>query len=192
MKKLLLLLSTLIASTSLFSATLQYNINGRLTGATQVNVGGVFYDVEFRDGSFLNLYAGEINNLVFHNASEANAASDSLLNQVFIGVHDTDPRVRGCTDLASCHVLTAFDVSTDGVSTHYSVAVNNSDFNADYSYLNLSAWGMGSDTTYYPWAVQAVWSAPAPEVPLPSSAWLFGSALISFFAAIKKRNKVVC
>lgn len=107
---------------------------GQLTGATDISVNGLLYDVEFIDGTCIDLYNGCDNSLLdfpFHSISSANAASQALLDQVFIddstSLFDSNSSLtRGCipNNFGQCSVYTpyAFDTSRVAVSvaTNYS------------------------------------------------------------------------
>jgi len=69
-------------------ATLTVTGGGLLAGATGVNVGGTLYDVEFVDGSCIALFDGcdAITDFEFTTESAAVAASQALLDQVFLNV----------------------------------------------------------------------------------------------------------
>ena len=73
-----------------------------LTGATNVNVGGVLYDVEFVDGTCINVFSGCDNaaeDFAFSSVEVATSAANALLSQVFVDtpvngspeLFDTDP-----------------------------------------------------------------------------------------------------
>lgn len=79
------------------------NIDGKLTGAQNVNVGGVLFDVQFVDGSCFDLFDGcnEVSDFDFNTAAAAVFAAEALLDQVFVdsgdGLFATDPSLTfGC------------------------------------------------------------------------------------------------
>jgi len=79
---------------------LQVDIAGILTGANGVDVGGALYDVTFSHGSCVDLYSGcdQLSDFTFTDGFDAVAASQALLDQVLVGVYDSDPsRTRGCS-----------------------------------------------------------------------------------------------
>lgn len=83
--------------------TLIIDGTGKLTGATGVDVGGSFYDVTFLDGSCFSLFGGcdETTDFFFQTQSDAVAAAQALLDQVFLdgpsGLFDTDGTLtQGC------------------------------------------------------------------------------------------------
>ena len=84
------------------TATLVVDGSGNLTGATGVTVGSATYTVSFQDGTCFGLFGGcDSAAFAFHSASDAEAAAQALLDQVFIddGTHSFDSlpgKTRGC------------------------------------------------------------------------------------------------
>ena len=93
-----------LSSTSATGAVLLVNGSGLLTGATGVNVGGTLYDVEFVDGTCIAVFDGcdDGSDFALRTLSEAEAASQALLDQVFLdvpglGMFDSTPSLTyGC------------------------------------------------------------------------------------------------
>lgn len=106
MRKLALALAAVTALSApapASAATQIVNGSGQLTGATGVNVGGVLYDVTFAEGSCAGLFSGcnASSDFSFHNLTDATAAAQALLDEVFVdtlaGNFDTDPSLTfGC------------------------------------------------------------------------------------------------
>jgi hypothetical protein len=78
--------------------------SGTLTGATNVNVNGTLYNVEFVDGTCVGLFGGcdSASDFTFQSSSDAQAAAQALLDQVFLdgvsGQFDSQPQLTlGCT-----------------------------------------------------------------------------------------------
>ncbi len=93
------------------AATLVVDANGQLLGATEVDVSGTLYDVEFLDGTCASLYNGcGLNDVPFPNASAALAAASQLRIQVFLGsVYDTEPELtNGCENTKRCFLYAPF------------------------------------------------------------------------------------
>jgi len=98
------------------SVILNVDATGQLTGAQNVDVNGILFDVTFVDGSCVALFNGcnDPGDFDFTDLSSALAASQALLDQVFIdtflGAFDTDPaRTSGCGGSGfddQCSVLT--------------------------------------------------------------------------------------
>ncbi len=73
--------------TSVHASALLVVSGGILTGAKGVDVGGTLYDVEFMDGTCVALFNGCDNpatDLTFTTQADALAASQALLDQVFL------------------------------------------------------------------------------------------------------------
>jgi hypothetical protein len=183
--------------------------DGRLFGASDVDVDGVFYDVAFLDGTLAELYDGADQNADFPfaasgelNASSylAYAASQALHDQVFIGIYDTNPTlingIYATSATTKAHILTPFWIINSN-SIRAKNATNSSDgiFGSDQIYNT----GIAPDFDTAWWVkdpnvndendatVIAVWSSASP-VPIPGAVWLLGTGLASL-AGIKTRRK---
>jgi hypothetical protein len=90
--------------------------SGQLTGAQNVNVGGVLYDVTFAEGTCAQVFGNcDSSSFTFSTIDEAVLASQALLDQVFVdvarGVFDSDAALTfGCDSSALCVPLTAYSV----------------------------------------------------------------------------------
>ena len=91
--------------------------NGILTGARNVDVGGGRYHVRFEPGDCIDIFPGcdasEAAQFTFTTQAGAVAASQALLNQVLVGVFDTDHHLtNGCFSLTwpTCMVSTPYGV----------------------------------------------------------------------------------
>jgi PEP-CTERM motif-containing protein len=94
------------------AATLIVDGTGELTGATGVDVGGTFYDVEFLDGTCVSVFSGcdSDSDFAFNTQAAAQAAGQALLDQVFIGIYDTSPELTaGCEDPLVCRPNIPYD-----------------------------------------------------------------------------------
>ena len=179
-----------VVSFSVNAALLTVN-EGQLVGATGVNVNGALYDVSFMDGTCFALYNGcdDSTDFLFSGNTASQAASDALLEQVFIGLYDDEPSLTmGCSFDTRCRVLTADGVvGGEGDLIHGSFAVNSKkgatqgDTTAGGTFDVLSF-----DTSTMDNRTMAVWTVSA--VPLPAAVWLFGSGLIGLIG-IARRNK---
>ena len=83
------------------------NSSGLLTGALNVDVKGVLYDVTFADGTCKTLFNCQTSAFPFKLGIEAEPAARALLDQVFVnsslGQFDSSPnKVFGCTGNGSC------------------------------------------------------------------------------------------
>ena len=81
--------------------------NGILVGATGVDVGGTLYDVSFLDGTCSSVFSNCDDTSDFAiPAASGTLAAQSLLDQVFTGIFDTNPALtRGCDTPFGCVVL---------------------------------------------------------------------------------------
>ncbi len=109
-KGILLIAATLlvvgISTPSASAAVLQFDGSIlKLVGATGVDIGGVFFDVEFVEGTCIDLFSGcdapaDFN---FQSEAAANQAAQALIDQVFVGPFDTDPTLTfGCSFTIVC------------------------------------------------------------------------------------------
>lgn len=119
------------------AATLIVDGNGILTGATGVDVAGTLYDVAFLVGSCASVFSGcdSTSDFAFNgNSSTAAIAAQSLIDQVFLGIYDTNSALtQGCTSTSEC--LTFIPASISGSGYYASVfgvyAVNRSGSGSD-------------------------------------------------------------
>lgn len=110
--------------------------DGRLLGASNVLVEGVYYDVQFTEGSCISVYDGcdEPSDFPFPSYQSAHMALESLLTNVLVDVpgvgnFDTDPRLtNGCfIDIpaaeARCFIILPIEGS--GAAVHSPLAFIN-------------------------------------------------------------------
>ena len=85
--------------------------DGQLVGATHVKVDGSWFNVDFVGGSCTNLFAGcnSPADFAFTNQTQALAAGNALLSQVFGGAHGASPELTlGCEDATLCSLIIPF------------------------------------------------------------------------------------
>ena len=106
MRKFALLIWAVVMgwSSGAFAATLDV-VGGQLLGASNVNVGGTLYNVQFIDGTCVALFNGcnEASDFTFTEPVSALSAAQALLDQVFLdgpsGSFDSIPYLTAnCAD----------------------------------------------------------------------------------------------
>lgn len=166
-------LAVLTATPARAGATLIVQ-NGILTGATGVDVSGTLYDVAFRDGTCAQIYgACDAAHFTFATSASAQAASQALLEQVFIdgpaGDFDSHPELTaGCAHIHTCNAFTAYALDTAQASFYRWSATNvdptqlvgdNATQMTNFITLDTSA---SSISTWAVWTAQTTGRAPEP------------------------------
>lgn len=161
--------------------------SGLLTGAWGVLVHGVAYDVRFVEGSCDSLFdsCDSSTSFAFQNEADALAASQALLDSVFVdspgeGLFDSHPELTaGCTFESFCWVFTPYEISSDcceadGSLTPRVLVVRTQngvpDPNQDWDWLQPTAYSRDFDTgsesgvgaTYAVWRKSVVAAVPEP------------------------------
>jgi len=186
----------LIGGTSAQALTLDIQ-NGILFGASDVDVHGKLYDVQFVDGSCNDLFNGcDPASFTFQHSVFADQASDALLTQVLqdtgSGNFDTNPTlIHGCETSTNdlCIVATPFDsftVNLSLMSLAYNYVIESQDqILSDFAISNSSSM---EGLTY---GVYAVWS-PVPDTTAPEPATLtcLGIGLIAMGAISRRRKQL--
>lgn len=189
--------------TGAHAATLNVNSAGTLLGASGVMVGSKSYNVVFVEGTCLSTFGGcdQASDFLFTSSTDANAASQALLDQVLIDVpaqgyaFDSSPeKTFGCSSTARCNPLTPMYLYGSGSYVFVSYADNESAAPVDAYWKPDNVAQVGEpvtlNTASQPILVWAVWSeTPAtPTVPVPAAAWLFGSGLVGLAGLSRRKS----
>jgi len=124
------------------AATLAVNGSGILTGTQNVSINGTPYDVTFADGTCSAIFPGSCNSVsdfAFNTQSNAVAAANALLDQVFLdgsaGDFNSNPALTfGCSDPNACETLIPYGFFSPGGATEILIAadVNSSAGGTDF------------------------------------------------------------
>ena len=165
-------------------------VSGQLMGASGVDVGGTLYDVEFVDGTCIDLFTGcdDVSDFTFPNAADASLAAQALIDSVFLdlpsGNFASSPALtNGCTLPVHCVAITAGYFAVPAGPR--AVIVINSPTGAVAQESEIVG-GIAADMGLFGDATYARWSSPVPE---PSTALLLGLGLTGLAGKGRKRNR---
>jgi len=157
--------------------------SGELLGATGIEVAGVgIFDVSFADGSCAELFSGcdELSDFAFINFDQVRAASQALLDQVFIdsdlGLFDSTPALtRGCEDDNKCISFIPYKFLDNWVMGKTLINANNESDDKHSWTTNL---GIGQSLNYRSNTTFAIFTK-VEQVATPATALLFSLAFIA-------------
>jgi hypothetical protein len=169
---------------------------GELKGASGVNVGGNLYDVEFVEGTCIDLFDGcdEVSDFEFASLAETLLASQALLDQVFLdsgtGNFDTTPTLTfGCSGIF-CGTVTPYgqpDASNMPAVSAVNFVTESSDVAG--SGTTSRTYDMGA-SNLHELSVFAIWTpvaVPVPALP-PIAQGVLIVALAGAAAVARKRR----
>ena len=172
--------------------------NGKLIGATGVDVGGRLYDVAFVEGSCFEIFAGcdSVADLDFTTAGDASTAVEALLTQVLLdtplGNFDTQPDLTfGCEGVSTCFVtipLNLFFPPQAPTTIVAAVAAANTVGTDAFTQSILLA--ATQSTASMPGFVYANFTAADPNVvPEPGSLVLLGTGGLVLLTKLRRRRR---
>lgn len=183
----------LLLSTPFYAAAypvLNVDKNGQLTGASNVEVNGGLYDVEFVLGTCAELFTGcdvdKRDPFFFDTYSEALLSLHAISDQVIVGEFDDDPSlVRGCGEGDVCTIRIAWDLLwAPGMDPWRVEAQGHSFYNTGINSEFSDGFNTGTDLSINFETLFPVWSIA--EVPEPASIGIFLLGGIGFLAARRK------
>jgi hypothetical protein len=151
-------------------------VSGKLTGATGVMVEGSMYDVQFQEGTCTSLFSGcgDLSDFTFQSGASALAASQALLDQVFLDVggsldtaFDMIPGLSlGCAAMSPvCVAMTPYALG-NGNTLFTGSSVNHGAFDGLADNALLDSRLIAADSTANGAQVFAVWSV-SPVIAVP-------------------------
>ena len=179
------------------AAVLLVDGSGQLTGARNVDVGGKRFDVQFVDGTCTGLFGGcdEISDFAFSNETDATAAAQALLDQVFLdtpeGMFDSKPELTfGCSDIVSCTAFIPYALSAQGSPDSVGTA-NALNFSPEFPDVVFGSGSAlkGSDLSEGVISVYALFTeSVAGDVPTPGALSLLGLGLAGLAFVGRRRR----
>nr|WP_314445732.1 PEPxxWA-CTERM sorting domain-containing protein [uncultured Sphingomonas sp.] len=175
------------------AATLVINSDGKLTGATGVQVGSDLYNVSFTTGTCAGNFSGcdSSSDFTFKTSDDAFAAVSALASQVFAGIYDTNGGLT-CSSRISpfCDVIVPYQVFVSG-SVFEAFRNNDVEFD-DFLYSGNSfpvdqALGVNGRFAVFSFTGPASVTAPVPE---PSTWAMMMVGFGAIGASMRRRRRV--
>jgi hypothetical protein len=153
-------------------------VGGELLGATDVNVGGTLYDVQFVDGTCVDLYHGcdEASDFTFATVEDALLAARALQDQVTLdgGAEnfDTVPNLtNGCSGYF-CGTAFPYGDLPDATNVNVVSAVNQAEEPADFVGNGTTERTYDSASgTFHTLSTYAIWTPASDPQAVPIFAW---------------------
>jgi hypothetical protein len=180
----IIVIASVITFPALASAVMWDVVDNKLIGARDIIVNGEFYDVVFEDGTCPEIFNGcnNVSDFQFQTSSDAQAASQALLDQVFLDVgsgnFDTEPELtRGIDEIFPVSaILIPFDIQLPDIAIWI---VNNAvDEGMDGILSTFNE--IDNDTTFAPNTTWSSWSLSTSQIPEPATIILLASGLMGF------------
>ena len=166
------LVVAIVLATSGAHAAAPEVVGGELVGATGVNVGGSVYDIQFVDGSCIDVYDGcdDVSDFPFATLGDATLAAEALLDQILedtaAGDFDTFPdTVFGCTNVAVCGAQIPFalpDATNVTITSAVNSSVEENDAVVELDWERAEDFAAGPLAEFASWVV---WTPVPPAVP---------------------------
>jgi len=197
LKRLILCAAVLVLTAAPASAAnLIVDSSGTLTGATDVNVGGSLFNVDFLDGTCASVFSGcdQNSDFAFNSGAEGAAAGLALLDQVLIGPFDLNVQgsgafTRGCGTNITCSIAIPLQINptppfiVTQFVTNSSLEANDRNFPGLTNILRDEDFSLNSFNTF------ARFTRQTAAVPEPST---WATMLIGFGAigvALRRRRR---
>jgi hypothetical protein len=163
-----------------------------LLGADNVEVNGLYYNVRFVDGTCFLLFNGcdASNDLLFNTRDSAEAASASLLSQVFNGntLFDSSPELtNGCTFGGVCDIHTGFAIGINPNSDFVSTIKARNKRELFEDVVSVGYFFTSVDTTSYIRDVYAVWNEPV-EASAPGTAMVLLMGIAGLIVSQRRKQ----